>query len=134
MSKNNSLEGWNGPLFPPGLNGLEEIYNEGGFSGEELETACRSIVAKDTEFRVLDGNKLTSSSYDWFFVAAFKIGGTEFAILIPPWAEDTTPGDGNLVRAIAVYTKGGPDQVKIQSVIKALTQTLETEFGERPTA
>ena len=115
-----TLEGCNGPFFPPEAEELHrQLDRAGSYDGAWLKEVGETIE----EFQDIS-RPTTSDGYDWFWSLDFSIGKGKILVLIP-WAQDWDKTDGTQRdRGIAVHTKG-VDEVTAAQVVQKLVSAVK---------
>jgi len=98
------LLGFDGPIFPEGVDSLNKIYNQVNTSGSILDKIVK-FISKPGEFVERD-RPATSDKYHWFWSLLFNVKEGKVAVLFP-WSQDWSKRGGlQLDRSIALYTQG----------------------------
>jgi len=113
-----ALKGHVGPIFPEGINELNEVYEKGGANGFIREEMGKKIEG----FEKIDSGETTDDGYGWFWSLHLKIGKGKIVVLFP-WSLDL---DNKLDRSIAVYQQGKVTQ-NIQALMEKTVSILRKQ-------
>lgn len=119
------MDGWDGPVFPEGINDLNSAYDAKFLC---VDSICPILQMVDgfQGFRSMELRVTTADGYQWFWTADFAVGPELIVRMALPWAKDQSAEGSRADRSVALYSRGGTvTEEQFRSLIEAICASAD---------